>query len=142
MLEQFVEEGPRGPTEGRTETTTVTRAPLLCHLRNSLYGMSRLLVNSVFSPVSTVASNQWQPSECLVITALDQSRGSCGMRRVTYSSRSRSNHTEENYQDSHFNILTATLVTRLGFSLSSPSASPITTWPKQPSPSGFPRTSL
>lgn len=44
--------------------------------------------------------------------------------------------------NSPFNILTATLVTRFGFSLSRPCASPITTWPKQPSPNGFPRTSL
>lgn len=50
---------------------------------------------------------------------------------------------EENKSKSlHFSILTATLVTRFGFSLSRPSASPITTWPKQPSPRGFPKTSL
>lgn len=42
----------------------------------------------------------------------------------------------------HFSIFTATLVTRLGLSLSTPMASPITTWPKQPSPRGFPSTSL
>lgn len=42
----------------------------------------------------------------------------------------------------HFSIFTATLVMRLGLFLSSPMASPITTWPKQPSPRGFPSTSL
>lgn len=42
----------------------------------------------------------------------------------------------------HFNIFTATLVTRLGLSLSRPMASANTTCPKQPSPRGLPRTSL
>lgn len=42
----------------------------------------------------------------------------------------------------HFNIFTATLVTRLGLSLSRPMASASTTCPKQPSPRGLPRTSL
>lgn len=42
----------------------------------------------------------------------------------------------------HFSIFTATLVTRLGLSLSSPMASANTTCPKQPSPRGLPKTSL
>lgn len=41
-----------------------------------------------------------------------------------------------------FNILTATVTASLGLSLSMPSASAITTWPKQPSPSGLPSVSL
>lgn len=44
--------------------------------------------------------------------------------------------------DLHLSIFTATLVILFGFSLSIPTASPITTWPKQPSPKGFPSTSL
>lgn len=41
-----------------------------------------------------------------------------------------------------FSILTATVTASLGLSLSMPRASAITTCPKQPSPSGFPRVNL
>lgn len=41
-----------------------------------------------------------------------------------------------------FNILTATVMALFGLSLSIPIASAITTWPKHPSPSGFPRVRL
>lgn len=41
-----------------------------------------------------------------------------------------------------FSILTATVMALFGLSLSIPIASAITTWPKQPSPSGFPRVRL
>lgn len=69
--------------------------------------------------------------------------------KIQYQSRSINPSHQQDQQKTfettanlHFSILTATLVTRFGFSLSRPSASPITTWPKQPSPRGFPRTSL
>lgn len=41
-----------------------------------------------------------------------------------------------------FSIFTATVSGLLGFSLSMPTASAMTTWPKQPSPRGLPRVSL
>lgn len=41
-----------------------------------------------------------------------------------------------------FNILTATVMALFGLSLSIPIASAITTWPKHPSPSGFPKVRL
>lgn len=41
-----------------------------------------------------------------------------------------------------FSILTATVTASLGLSLSMPSASAITTWPKQPSPRGLPKVNL
>lgn len=123
-----------------------------CSLMNTvLYGMSRGSHKFLLcAPICTVAGVQWQMSFSICSSQFwcwkfSRPWSFCKINDFTLKSFPLSEsmnysssislvsihqsllYTHTTAADLHFNILTATLVTRFGFSLSRPSASPITT---------------
>lgn len=101
---------------------------------------SRLMMFLCF-PIIFIISISDTRSERSLSVASSAWRGRA--QHITQHGRSQARPTSQCHSPpSPFNIFTATVTGLVARSLSMPMASAMTTWPKQPSPRGFPRVSL